>query len=225
MSRAKFDGSTKDGIREGKGKPTWPGQTFYEGDFHAGLRHGFGLYQLAAPVRATKENPGNPGRSYEGEWRNGMRHGRGREVWPNGDTLVGSFRHGKASGPGTLVTRSGRYEGQFVEGMRSGRGSFEWHSGATYEGEWKENRMWGRGKFVSADNRIYDGAWVKGVKEGTGAEITNDDRYDGEWVAGKKHGEGTLRWPNGRWRGGEWKNGERLRWTTTERIGGRRKSS
>ena len=85
--------------------------------------------------------------------------------------------------------------------------------------------MWGKGKFVSADNRIYEGDWVKGVKEGTGTEITNDDRYDGEWVAGRKHGEGTLRWPNGRWRGGEWKNGEHVRWTTTERIGGRRKSS
>ena len=153
-----------------------------------------------------------------------MRHGRGRG-WPNGDILEGNFRHGKASGPCTLITRSGRFEGQFVEGVRCGKGTFEWHNGATYEGEWKNNRMWGKGKFVSHDNRIYDGDWVNGVKEGEGAEITNEDRYDGSWVDGKKHGEGTLRWPNGRWRGGEWKNGKHVKWTTTERIGGRRKTN
>ena len=46
MSQAKYKGSMVDGIREGKGKLTWPGKSFYEGGFHAGLRHGFGLYQL-----------------------------------------------------------------------------------------------------------------------------------------------------------------------------------
>jgi hypothetical protein len=102
---------------------------------------------------------------------------------------------------------------------------FEWHNGGLYDGEWQSNRMWGTGKFVSADNRIYEGEWKNGVREGTGAEITNEERYDGEWLNGKKHGEGQIRWPNGRWRGGLWKNGDHVKWTTTERIGGKRKAS
>ena len=52
---------------------------------------------------------------------------------------------------------------------------------------------------------------------------TNDERYDGEWKEGKRNGEGQIRWPNGRWRGGLWKNGDHVKWTTTERIGGKRK--
>ena len=70
-----------------------------------------------------------------------------------------------------------------------------------------------------------EGEWKNGVREGTGAEITNEERYDGEWLNGKRHGEGQIRWPNGRWRGGLWKNGDHVKWTTTERIGGKRKAS
>ena len=44
----------QDGIRAGKGKLTWADGSFYEGEFANGLHHGFGLYQLAPPVRATK---------------------------------------------------------------------------------------------------------------------------------------------------------------------------
>ena len=43
-SKATYAGGMQDGIREGRGKLTWPGGCFYEGEFHAGLRHGFGLY-------------------------------------------------------------------------------------------------------------------------------------------------------------------------------------
>jgi hypothetical protein len=225
MGTAEYIGSMEDGIRSGKGKLTWKDGSFYEGEFHNGLRHGFGLYQLAPPIRSTKEKKGMQARSYEGEWRNGQRYGKGKEIWPNGDILVGSFKYGKAHGMCTLVTRSGRYEGQFMDGMRSGQGSFEWHNGAIYEGEWALNRMSGFGKYVSSDNRIYEGEWVNGVREGTGAEITNEERYDGEWKDGKRNGEGQIRWPNGRWRGGLWKNGDFIKWTTTERIGGKRKSS
>ena len=37
---AKYKGETQEGIREGKGKLTWPGNNYYEGEFHNGLRHG-----------------------------------------------------------------------------------------------------------------------------------------------------------------------------------------
>ena len=225
MSTAEYVGEMVNGIRSGKGKLVWKDRSFYEGDFHNGLRHGFGLYQLAAPIRGSKDKPGKPARSYEGEWANGQRHGKGKEIWPDGDVLVGVFKRDKPHGQCTLVTRSGRYEGQFLDGVRSGPGVFEWHNGGLYDGEWQSNRMWGTGKFVSADNRIYEGEWKNGVREGTGAEITNEERYDGEWLNGKKHGEGQIRWPNGRWRGGLWKNGDHVKWTTTERIGGKRKAS
>ena len=225
MASAEYKGTMQDGIRAGKGKLTWADGSFYEGEFANGLRHGFGLYQLAPPVRATKTVSGVSARSYEGEWSNGQKHGRGKEIWPDGDTIVGQFRQGHAHGMCTMVTRSGRYEGMFSEGVRCGKGTFEWHNGSLYEGEWKENRMWGEGKFVSSDNRIYEGSWVQGVREGQGAEITNEERYDGEWKDGKKNGEGQIRWPNGRWRGGIWKNGDHVKWTTTERIGGKRKAS
>ena len=206
MARAKYEGPMKDGIREGDGTLTWPGRTFYKGGFHAGLRHGYGHYQLAEPIRATKDRPGNPGRSYTGSWRNGQRHGQGKEVWPNGDVLEGHFRNGKASGPGTLITRSGSYEGQFLDGMRCGKGTFEWHNGAVYEGEWKNGIRNGHGSLCSPEGRKYEGEWKNGDMDGQGTfTVPGGMNYVGEFKQGKNHGLGTLTFADGRKRIGIFK--------------------
>ena len=55
------------------------------------------------------------------------------------------------------------------EGMRQGFGLWKGDAGDTYEGDFLNGLRHGFGKYTSADRKVlYEGTWVRGVKEGNG---------------------------------------------------------
>lgn len=79
----------QNGQPHGHGTYTWglepahisqyPVYNKYVGDFVAGKRQGFGIFQYAS------------GASYKGQWQNNMKHGEGQYISENGRNYVGRF--------------------------------------------------------------------------------------------------------------------------------------
>jgi hypothetical protein len=207
-----YAGPLQEGIAQGEGRLTWSDGSYYQGQFVKGLREGQGEYLSVSRVGR---------RTYKGGWAQSEKSGRGVEVWPNGDTYIGEYRHDNFHGQGVLSTRRGRYEGAFARGLKKGHGRMEWRNGDTYEGQWSDNLMHGTGRYFRfKDSCQYVGEWVLGQRCGVGVETrASGERYDGGWKDNKRHGVGTVRYANGRWRKGEFDSDKKKRWLTEERIG------
>ncbi len=84
----------------------------YDGQWHAGLRHGHGT--MTGPQPRTHPAPEGQdgvaaggsaagvaaGDVYTGAWRGGVRHGRGTCRYANGDTFEGLFANDRREGYG-----------------------------------------------------------------------------------------------------------------------------
>ena len=107
-----YQGSFKDGIKDGKGKVLYKlyGDK-YQGDFKDNEINGFGLY-------IWKNN-----HSYQGSFLHGKMHGSGFYKWPNGDTYKGDYVNGIKEGIGEFKWSNGtRYKGPFKDGKPHGKG-------------------------------------------------------------------------------------------------------
>jgi hypothetical protein len=63
---------------------------------------------------------------------------------------------------------------------------------------------------VDREGYRYEGDWVKGKKEGKGAEVsTGGNRFEGDWADDHIEGEATHTWLNGDVYRGHWKRGKR----------------
>ena len=75
----------------------------------------------------------------EGAWTAGSIHGQGLQVYPNGDSYVGSFEHGEVAGMGKFVNyRGATYDGEWKNSKQNGEGTETWADGAVYQGHFRE---------------------------------------------------------------------------------------
>ena len=106
-----YSGPCVNGLAEGRGVAS--GSAQYEGEFHAGQKHG----------RGVKTWPN--GDRYEGEFAGDRKQGRGVYTWGRGPWA------------------GERYEGEFANDRRDGIGTYRWPTGDVYTGPWKDDALAG----------------------------------------------------------------------------------
>ena len=95
-------GGCRDGKRHGKGKYTFQGGGFYDGEYSDDAKHGFG----------TMEYP--DGSQYVGNFNANMKHGAGTYKLVDGAVYEGHFASGNMEGDGTYTWPSGvKYVGEW----------------------------------------------------------------------------------------------------------------
>lgn len=203
---------------------TFPSGDRYEGEFHDGLFHGWGVYYCRNGDRyegefRTDMKAGRGtftyanGDKYVGEFRSDMKHGRGSFTYRDGGKYVGDFRDDLPSGKGTMVqANGGKYAGDFKNGMKHGNGAFTYPNGDVYVGEFGEDSRHGRGTYNFMDGAKYVGEFRNDKRHGKGRYIyPGGEEYIGEFKDGKKHGYGVCKYPNGQQIKGLWKNDKFVR--------------
>ena len=104
-----YQGGCKDGLAEGQGAAK--GLAEYQGDFHAGRKHGTGVKTWPSGDR------------YEGEFVEDRKEGAGKYTWGP---------HGPSAGES--------YSGAYLNDRRHGLGVYAWPSGDRYDGEWADDK-------------------------------------------------------------------------------------
>lgn len=118
-------GKFKDSLPEGNGNIKWSDSSWYEGEFHKGLRHGRGLHVSSEDGR----------RWYSGQWNNGKRNGYGQTGC---DQMDGALN----------------YIGDWVYGRPQGHGEGSWPDGTQYTGSWMNGLPHGHGKALWFGNDV-----------------------------------------------------------------------
>ncbi|HTR83887.1 MAG TPA: hypothetical protein VMI56_05385 [Reyranella sp.] len=103
-----WSGACQNGLAEGHGVAQWtlngqPGDR-YEGDYHVGKEHGYGVYEW------------KNGDRYVGNYLNNLKNGQGTYSWADGRYYVGLWKDGKAHGKGRAVFPNEVAEGNWVNG-------------------------------------------------------------------------------------------------------------
>jgi hypothetical protein len=162
--------------------------SYYEGKIKKTEPNGEGIYT---------DNNGVD--RYRGNFLDGYYHGFGMELFNDNSNYQGNFVRGEMQGKGRLTwDDKSYYEGDFVKSTITGAGIYK--SGShKYNGEWKDNKPDGKGRydFTNTGSVFYDGAYVKGRKEGEGVFVNSDKniKYEGQWSCDKPHGNGTYTSP------------------------------
>ena len=98
----RYEGSLKDGNRNGQGIMYYRNGSRYEGSWENNEHNGQGIYYY------------RNGDRYEGSWENNKRHGQGIFYYNNGDKYTGSWENNRLHGQGCI--NSLYYKSQFVCG-------------------------------------------------------------------------------------------------------------
>ena len=105
-----YVGDKKDGIPHGKGKFTWKGGAWYEGEVRDGKINGQGT------LVAGHESEGGPC-TYVGTQKDGKLHGKGSFSCKNGFSYVGEYQDDYFHGQGTATYLDGsKFVGEFKDG-------------------------------------------------------------------------------------------------------------
>ncbi len=156
--QANYSGGCVDGLAEGQGKAD--GIASYEGQFHAGKKHGSGVKRWANGdiyrgdfFADYFQGHGEflwgdgpyKGFRYVGDYYQDFFEGQGEFSYPWGDTYRGGFKRNLWDGEGEYRWGSGplaghRYVGQYREGKREGFGRYYGFGGDIYAGRWKDNK-------------------------------------------------------------------------------------
>lgn len=150
------------------------GGRYYDGDWHVGHWHGYGIIRDAG------------GDIYEGQVVNDLKEGIGTMQFTDRRIFQGEFRQDEAS-EGTMSYIDGaQYEGELHHGNRHGFGVYRFSDGSSYEGESVMNLFEGSGKMTWSDGGWYEGDWSRGEIHGFGNEYRPDGslRHDGRWIKG-----------------------------------------
>lgn len=151
----------------GKGK--------YEGQFSAGLFHGYG--RLDIPVSNIERT------SYLGNWAQGKREGRGTYWNGKGNLYMGQWQNDMRHGVGTYVVNLPRwtdnlyteywlqqntenYTGEFLDDHYHGKGTYRWQNGSKFTGGFFANKKHGPGTFYyetgTARQQVWEyGEWIR----------------------------------------------------------------
>ncbi len=150
------------------------GGRYYEGDWHVGHWHGYGIIRDA------------DGSVYKGQVVNDLKEGIGSMKFSDGRVFQGEFRQDEAC-KGTMSYVDGaQYKGELHHGNRHGFGVYRFADGSYYEGESVMNLFEGKGKMTWSDGGWYQGDWSRGEIHGFGMEYRPDGslRHDGRWIKG-----------------------------------------
>lgn len=150
------------------------GGRYYEGDWHVGHWHGYGIIRDA------------DGSVYKGQVVNDLKEGIGSMKFSDGRIFQGEFRQDEAC-KGTMSYIDGaQYKGELHHGNRHGFGVYRFADGSYYEGESVMNLFEGKGKMTWSDGGWYQGDWSRGEIHGFGMEYRPDGslRHDGRWIKG-----------------------------------------
>ncbi|OQR87923.1 phosphatidylinositol-4-phosphate 5-kinase [Achlya hypogyna] len=162
-------GGWLDGRFTGHGRKRFRNGDLYIGSFVTNMAAGLGTFTWAN------------GDVYEGEMAANRMHGRGCAKYRDG-AYVGAFARGVYHGFGRRTYASGAvYDGAFEHGARHGVGIYTWVDGEVYQGEWVHDRPHGMGVWATAD-RLFHGAWRRGVPHGPGCYIDNETQEASYYV-------------------------------------------
>ena len=194
-----FAGSTREGLRDGKGTYAFQNRFFtYEGEWVAGVMHGEGVLRMAS------------GQSYEGTFVEGEMTGFGLRRYADGSTISGQFEMGEAHGHCTFVAATGEsYEGAYQGNVRHGEGLLVKADGERYEGQFIAHKRTGHGRSMYSSGSEYDGGWVANERSGEGVMRYHDGGvFDGVWAADSQAGHGTYTHAENQYTySGEWAQG------------------
>ena len=177
-----FEGTVKNGRKQGKGIHAWADGQRYEGDWVDDLQHGKG--------KLTFSN----GDFYEGDFVRGERTGNGSFRQKSGDSYVGQWLRGVREGSGVAERANGeRYEGAWRGDRREGQGLIKFQDGGTYDGEWTRDQPFGQGDIAFASGDAYTGQVRNGIPQGQGIfRWGSGDRFDGEFADGRPTAKGEM---------------------------------
>jgi len=189
-SGATYEGEWLGGMRDGKGKQSWPDGTSYVGEWRRGRAGGRG------EIRHID------GDTFTGEWVNGRAHGSGVFRHHGSHAIYeGEFHNDMREGKGVELWVDGSwYAGEFHKGAKHGCGEHRWPNptGTYYVGCWNGNELSGPGRYYVKDGPSYQGQWTSSVIDGSGVYTwTDGQQYEGEYKMDRKHGFGILTTPDG----------------------------
>lgn len=129
-----YSGQFHYGLKQGKGKFTYPSGDYYSGFFQNDKKNGYGKMNW----KSTSE-------IYKGCWVNGVQNGWGIHLW---------FGEKKSK-----VLRANKYQGVFKNGTRETIGGFFYSNGSKYEGQWTRNKKNGLGRYQDCNGNSYWAFW------------------------------------------------------------------
>ena len=159
--------------------------------------------------------------------------GKGKTIYSNGATEIGTYYNNEFTGWNTLVDNQGIlyigffnkfglngkglrynkeinhiYKGDFLNGLRHGNGK-DYRNNSKYEGEFRKDKKCGKGKIIFDSGDTYEGEFNDNKFNGYGHYIwfKNGHEYEGNYLNGKFHGEGFYRWGKNEYYSGEYVNG------------------
>ncbi|MEM6719449.1 MAG: MORN motif precursor [Bacteroidota bacterium] len=171
----------KNGAIEGVAYITYPGDSYYHGQYVNNRRHGFGYYKWSS------------GTTYIGYWKDGKQHGLGFLMSKDNDVISGgTYENGElvksamsekmseivnGNCAGNCVDGFGRYSytngdvywGFFKNGQRAGVGTYKWKNKSSYIGSYTDDGVRnGYGMYTYVDRSVYKGMFVNDRIDGLG---------------------------------------------------------
>jgi len=124
--KASYEGSYKNGKKDGTGKMTFPSNDIYTGEWKENKMHGTGTYEYK-----------KTGDIYSGTFVEGQKEGEGcYEFGADSSKLKGKWEKGKFITGEWIYKGAGKYAGTFQNGQPIGAGSFSFVNGIVQEGEY-----------------------------------------------------------------------------------------
>ncbi|CAG9319058.1 unnamed protein product [Blepharisma stoltei] len=149
---SEYEGFSRNGMPNGKGKLKLSDGTVYTGNFIDGKRQGYGKLKY------------HDDGFYEGEFRNDLCDGYGIRKWANGNKYKGYWVGGKMEGQGEYTWEDGRkYIGYFKNDNKHGYGELFWPEGRIYKGNWADGKQDGIGIYTCLDSKNKTSKTVKGL--------------------------------------------------------------
>lgn len=128
-----YEGSFKEGFREGAGFARWSDGTSYQGNWLSGMRHGSGTF-----INSTAQ--------FIGDWFEGNLT-KGTIIYSSGVVYMGEISNLLPHGKGIKLGPDFSYEGHFNEGLYQGKGTLKVFGAGKSEGVWRKGEKHGAHQF------------------------------------------------------------------------------
>jgi hypothetical protein len=152
-----YEGAYSDEEFHGHGMMTYVDGSVYEGEWHRGMRYGYGHFRAAAPHSY----------SYEGWFSADKKHGEGVICFKDGSTYIGEYSFDHMTGKGIYITSiRDVYRGEMKDGLYHGYGEILYSNGSRYVGKFINGKRCGKGVMTEKNGSEFYGHFVDDVKNG-----------------------------------------------------------